>query len=318
MESGVDIFFVISGFIMVYILKPDSRPGDFWLQRFTRIVPLYWLATIIAIVGGLTAPDWFFGRPDPLTAFMSLLFLPMGASQWPHPLLSPGWTLNYEFAFYTLLALCLIVRRPPFVMTAIVILVVTAVGPWVKNQVAPLGYYADNWQMLEFLLGMAAAVLARHQRLPVWLGLPLAVVGMVLIYLFMWDPAATLPRGLKVGVPAFLVVFGALVSEPIWQRSGPLQQVARLGDASYSIYIVHFFLVVALGTLFAKNRAVHDTLGPIGYVVLAVGLGVGVGVLAHVFAEKPLLRLVRSWLPGRRIHRSLPPQGSLAAEPPRG
>ena len=50
MEAGVDIFFVISGFIMVYILKPDTRPGAFWLQRFTRIVPLYWFATAVALL----------------------------------------------------------------------------------------------------------------------------------------------------------------------------------------------------------------------------------------------------------------------------
>ncbi len=62
MEAGVDIFFVISGFIMVYIIKPETTPGAFWLQRFTRIAPFYWVATIIGFLGGLVAPDYFFGH----------------------------------------------------------------------------------------------------------------------------------------------------------------------------------------------------------------------------------------------------------------
>jgi exopolysaccharide production protein ExoZ len=316
MESGVDIFFVISGFIMVYILKPESRAGDFWLQRFTRIVPLYWLATIIAVVGGLLAPDWFFGRPEGATTLQSLLFMPMGPGQWPHPLISPGWTLNYEFAFYTVLALCLLVGRPPFAMTVVVIVAVTALGPLLKGWIPWLGYYSEGGQMLEFLFGMGAAVLAQNHRLPPWQGLAMAVAGLVMIY-FIWDFKLDWPRGIKTGLSAFLVVFGALVSEPIWKRSGVLQQVARLGDASYSIYIVHFFFVVALGALFAKNKLIHDTLGPVGYVVLAVALGIGAGILVHIFIEKPLLGLVRSWLPGRHVSRRLP-QGSLAAAPPRG
>ena len=61
LESGVDIFFVISGFIMVYILKPDSKPLAFWLQRFTRIAPLYWAATAFAVFLGYVAPRYGFG-----------------------------------------------------------------------------------------------------------------------------------------------------------------------------------------------------------------------------------------------------------------
>ncbi|HVW94054.1 MAG TPA: acyltransferase [Devosia sp.] len=316
MESGVDIFFVISGFIMVYILRPESRAGDFWLQRFTRIVPLYWLATLVAFLGGLVLPDWFFGTPDPLATLQSLLFVPMGPQSWPHPLISPGWTLNYEFAFYTILALCLAIRRPPFATAAVVIITITAIGPLLAGRLFFLGYYSDQAQMLEFLFGMGAAVLWREHRFQPWQGLAMAVLGMVLIY-FLWEFKLEWPRGIKAGLPAFLVVFGALVSEPIWRRSAALQQVARLGDASYSIYIVHYFFVTAIATLFARNQAIHDAVGPVGFTVLMVVVGIGAGILAHIYVERPLLRLVRSWLPGhRRTER--PPQGSLAVAQPRG
>ncbi|HVX81586.1 MAG TPA: acyltransferase [Devosiaceae bacterium] len=296
MESGVDIFFVISGFIMIYILKPDTRAGAFWMQRFTRIAPLYWTATIVAFLGGLVLPDWFFGAQKPLFALQSMLFLPLGPGNGTHPLISPGWTLIYEFAFYTILALCLAIRRPPFALAVTVIVALVATGEMLKSLIPWIGYYSDQALMLEFLFGMGAAVLAGNPGLKPWQGLVLAGAGLVLIYLI-WDFDLAWPRGIKVGLPAFLVVFGTLTSEPIWQRVNPMRQFARLGDASYAIYIVHFFFVTALATLFQKSPLVHDTLGPLGYTGLAVGLGIGAGLLAHILVEKPLLRLVRGWVP---------------------
>ena len=95
-------------------------------------------------------------------------------------------------------------------------------------------------------------------------------------------------------------MFGFLASEPIWQRYRPLQQFARLGDASYSIYIVHFFFVTAIATWFQQNAVGPRRLGPYGFMALAMAAGLGSGILAHIFIEKPLLQLVRSWLPKRR------------------
>ena len=299
MESGVDIFFVISGFIMVYIIKPTTTPGAFWLQRFTRIAPFYWVATLIAFAGGLVAPDYFFGRQGWLYALQSLLFMPLGENAGAHPLVSPGWTLIYEFAFYTLLALCRLVTRPPLVLAFGLIALNLVLGSTLARFVPWLGYYADDLLMLEFLFGMVVAFLVRRLPLPAWTGLPLALLGMVLIYL-LWDRPGALPRGLQAGLPSLLVVFGVLVSEPVWQRHAWMQEVARLGDASYSVYIVHFFFVTAIATVFQQNQAIHDLFGPYGYTLVSVVIGIGSGLVAHVLIEKPLLALVRSWLPARR------------------
>ncbi|HTJ56488.1 MAG TPA: acyltransferase [Devosiaceae bacterium] len=310
MEAGVDIFFVISGFIMVHILTADSKPGAFWLQRFTRIAPLYWLATAIAFIGGLVAPEWFFGRADWLFALKSALFMPLGAGLWPHPLISPGWTLVFEFAFYTLLAFCLVVRRPPFALAIGIIVAALIVNALFKGRLPLLGYYFSDLMMIEFLYGMAAAAVVRRIGLRPWQGLVLALVGLVLIALLF---PGGMPRGVQVGLPAFLVVVGFLASEPLWQRNKPMQQFARLGDASYSIYLVHFFFVTALATAFQKSPALQS-LGPLAFVTLAVALGLGAGVLAHIFVERPLLRAVRALLPGRGRKRSAPAQTEVEAK----
>jgi len=299
MESGVDIFFIISGFIMVHIIKPETTPGRFWLQRFTRIVPLYWIATIVAYVGCLLAPDWFFGHQGWWFALRSLLFIPTGSDSWAHPILSPGWTLVYEFAFYTLLALCMTLRKPPFATAIVVMVGVLSVGLLVKPWLPFMGFYADEALLLEFIFGMGAAILIRSHGFRPWHGLLMSFAGVVLIY-FLWDAQIGWPRGLRAGMPAFLVVFGILVSEPLWQRSRALQYLARLGDASYSIYLVHFFFVTAIATFCTKNPAFTQAIGGWVFTIGTLAIGIGAGLLAHLYIEKPLLQLVRSWLPQRR------------------
>jgi len=305
MEAGVDIFFVISGFIMVYIIKPETTPGAFWLQRFTRIVPLYWVATAIAFVGGLMLPEWFFGHQGWWYALQSVLFVPVGVNSDAHPLISPGWTLIYEFAFYSILAICLTLRRPPFALATVVIVALVSAGTLLGQWVPWLAFYSDKALMIEFLFGMGAAVLVRDHALRPWMGLVMAAAGFVLIY-FLWDYQVGWPRGLKIGLPAFLTVFGFLVGEPLWQRYNPMRQFARLGNASYSIYIVHFFFVTAAATAFAKSTWLRDFAGPYGFIVVGVLGGLALGILAHIFIERPLLKLVRSWLSRGRASCAIP------------
>jgi peptidoglycan/LPS O-acetylase OafA/YrhL len=300
LQAGVDVFFVISGFIMAYIIGPETQAAAFWLQRFTRIAPLYWIATLVAFVGGLILPDWFFGSSSVSFALQSALFLPLGSDSNAHPLISPGWTLVYEFGFYTLLTGCLFVRKKPFSLATTIIVLVLSIGPLLKQYVWWLGWYSDQVMLLEFLLGMAAALLAREEALKPWQGIALAAVGFVALT-YVWDASIDWPRGLKIGLPAFLIVFGFVSSEPLWRSSRVLQQFALLGNASYAIYIVHFFIVSAIATLVQTSQSVHDLLGGYGFSFAALVGGVGAGFAAHVYVEKPLLRITRSRTATRRV-----------------
>jgi exopolysaccharide production protein ExoZ len=297
LEAGVDIFFVISGFIMVHIIRPDTKPGAFWLQRFTRIAPLYWVATIIAFFGGLLAPHYFYGTQSVLFTLKSMFFIPTGSDMWAHPIVQQGWTLVYEFLFYTILALCLFLKRP-FLPAALVLVLIMTAGLLLGKSVGVLGFYSDQAMLLEFMLGMGLAAALKGQTLPAWVGLLLMAGGLTLVYL-MWNAAVPYPRGLKVGLPATLVVAGTLVSEPVWRSRPWLKRAALLGDASYAIYIAHYFFVAAIGRGLQDFPAPKGWLGPWGYSIIMGVVALGAGFLAHLWVEKPLLRVVRGWLPGR-------------------
>jgi exopolysaccharide production protein ExoZ len=172
-SSGVYVFFVISGFIMVHIswdhFGRKDATTNFLRRRVIRIVPLYWLATIAALAfhqisatHGASA-----GWPE-LTR--SLLFIPYrdDAAQW-RPILAQGWTLSYEMMFYAIFAMALMFRRTIALVTVGVGLsVLTLAGPFLRS--AALEHLASPI-VLWFVLGVALGALWRGAGLsePAWL-----------------------------------------------------------------------------------------------------------------------------------------------------
>ena len=115
--SGVDLFFVISGFVMVYasaeLFGRRSSPMTFMARRLIRIVPLYWGATTLFLVVALATPSSVsqagFGLAD---VVMSYAFLPTSRPDGTiQPIYSLGWTLNYEMFFYVVFAACIVLPR---------------------------------------------------------------------------------------------------------------------------------------------------------------------------------------------------------------
>ncbi|ENV34777.1 Exopolysaccharide production protein ExoZ [Acinetobacter gerneri DSM 14967 = CIP 107464 = MTCC 9824] len=111
-QNGVDIFFVISGFIMVYIQsKKRKAPLDFFRNRVERIVPIYWILTALLCVLYFILPSAFANTELNLNKmFFSVLFLENLVNN-KLPVLYVGWTLEYEMLFYFIFALCLFIRK---------------------------------------------------------------------------------------------------------------------------------------------------------------------------------------------------------------
>src|SRR6185295_2076908 len=165
--AGVDLFFVISGFIMVYasdeLFARARAPSFFLTRRLARIVPLYWAATAAALVclvvfryaNALDQLTW-------QTLVASLLFVP-----WPRPdgMMLPvhmlGWTLNYEMFFYVVFAVALTLTRRNAVVAVTALFLVLVIAGRLFALPQPLAFWCDP-VILEFCFGMMIALAYRE------------------------------------------------------------------------------------------------------------------------------------------------------------
>ncbi|MET0519910.1 MAG: acyltransferase, partial [Burkholderiaceae bacterium] len=291
-SHGVDLFFVISGFIMVYTTYGRAtEPGRFLLRRFLRIAPLYWLVTLAILLIALLLPQLLKSTVIvPAHVLASLAFVPMQSPAFPGylwPLLVPGWTLNYEMAFYVLFALCL--WLPGAVRTAALcatLLGAVLIGRLVDAQ-GRLGFYTDAI-VLAFGCGAVLGELYCRgllQRLGRRGGLLALLAGTALWLAGQW---LALPhRFVAAGIPATLVVMGACAIGPIAARG--LKWLEALGDATYSIYLGHVLLLGGLRVLCSRlGLGVTDAGSAWAFMLTALLLSASGGWLLYRLVETPL------------------------------
>jgi exopolysaccharide production protein ExoZ len=294
-NTGVDIFFVISGFIMM-VTGTHSRPGSFLIRRVLRIVPLYWTLTLLLAAVYYLAPLLFrtvVVRPDYL--LKSLLFIPYpnpAAANIFAPLLIPGWTLNLEMFFYLIFALLLPVQRWRVAIAGFVFAGLFGLGqvldPEARRGIA--GFYATP-QILDFWLGMLIGSQylrgrLRFPRIVCWA----LIIGSLAALLFAW-PQPYEQWLVSWMLPAATLVLGVVALE---QSTGIRRYwlVALLGDASYSIYLTQILSLPALRMVW--TRFVGNAPRPVAAVAFAVSAMVTVcagAVLTYRLVERPLLRL---------------------------
>lgn len=297
--SGVDVFFVISGFIIHHLYGRVSglRPR-FFFARLNRIFPLYWVYTAIAVAGYLS----IFGD-GPGTAvhdknwLASITLFPVG---YP-PILPVGWTLTHELYFYLVYALFLAVpaRWRSWAVLAWAGLTLGGLfglaegrAPWIGLVISPFN-----------LLFLAGALIARFaDRLLAWKFAALALASAGAALGLAWTAAYGL-EGLDdpaTRVPVFApFAIGTVWAVLAWRPRLPAL-AARIGDWSYACYLGHILVLDILarilapylsGTIFASP--VYYTLGMLGSLVLAW--------FGHRFIERPLLQL------GKAAIGALPP-----------
>lgn len=298
---GVEVFFVISGFIIAWSIsrqRPD--PARFLMRRLLRILPLYWLALLLVARHDLFVPS---AHADLLRDF---LFVPRFASRYPgeiYPAVVPGWSLNYEVFFYLLLAAALVLTRRPLLLASAalgaLVLTGTVFGPF---DTAPAEFYTRPY-LLMFVLGIGVAAACRRgwrlQHRPTLWGLAAACVLALALPL-------EGPMGLVIGLPAGLLVWAAVCLSSPQARPGLLLLV---GNASFSIYLFHGWGQSAVASLMRKALQwplPDSTAMRLVEITLTVSGGLAAGLLVYVLIERPMMQ----WLNrprGRRPERlSLP------------
>lgn len=301
LSYGVDIFFVISGFVMVYsTARHPGRGGmGFLRDRIVRIVPLYWALSLVMLAILLLVPavaqSSFF---DPRHIIASFLFIP-----WLHPvqhqywpMLVPGWTLNYEMFFYLIFAIALGIaapRRGLVVALAGAVLVGLTMVPLFMPMSGVAAFYTRS-QILEFGYGMVLGELFlrtdRSTSRAWWLAIVVGAAGLVLSPL----TRQLLTQGFAVGVPALLIVLGALYV-PLDLKGGWERLARKLGDASYSIYLSHYIFMSALGQIW-RRLLPGGSVSWVSFAVFAVFACALAGIVVYHLIERPLGALADRWL----------------------
>jgi exopolysaccharide production protein ExoZ len=312
-NSGVDVFFVISGLIMVVTTSGRKQtPQGFLRNRATRIVPLYWTVTFAVFAIALLAPSLLQSTTaDPFDLGRSLAFIPYARADGAmHPVVFVGWTLNYEMAFYVVFALGLLLpNRLAGLVASIAVLAAAAVAGQALRPSNPVLAFYTAPMICEFGAGMVLGALFVRERLPKdrRYGWPAACLGAAALAVmlagpWLWPHA---DRALMFGIPAVVIVTCALVAERAGLKLGA-GWIQLLGAASYSIYLTHFFatqvVVKAAEKLAGLGPLVAWALLPAAFVLVAI-----LGVIVHRRVELPLTDLARRWIAplGPRPRRTL-------------
>lgn len=296
---GVDLFFILSGFVIAMIADNGSSPMQFASNRITRVVPLYWILTTVTLAAVAIAPRFFTETTaDTADYIRSLLFIPYfkhgGALQ---PMLGVGWTLNYEMLFYTLATLALLCAPRRYFARATVALVCAS---WVVGMALPQGgayhfFLTQNGLLFEFIFGIFAwnirgAAFWRHIPKPLIL---LVALASYVTMSYMEIIAAPL-RLVSFGLPALLIVLGAYQLEPALVRlPGRLVTLlVHIGDASYATYLTHLYCV-DFGTRIVAAHFGMATVTSVPGATALIAVSLAAGSLTYLLIDQPSVRGAR-------------------------
>jgi exopolysaccharide production protein ExoZ len=311
-KCGVDIFFVLSGYVM-WTSTADRHSGvlEFLRRRLVRIVPLYWIVTLAAATVALIIPHLLNStRFEIQHVLASLFFVPWRNPVVPYepggdltevlkPIITPGWTLNFEMFFYAQFAVALLV--PQRLRLAALVLLISSVY-FVFSSLAGTAdvftFYGSTL-VFEFLAGsVLAAILGAAKAVPRTSSTAIAILAGAFALLLFDDAHFPVQlRAATLGVPAVVLVAAAVAIE----RAGRLpffRLFDELGNASYSIYITHIFSVAGLRIIPRALGLEPLALGRPFFIVACLVVAASVGLAVHLLVEKPLIRsLNRGRLP---------------------
>lgn len=290
---GVDVFFVISGFI-IWVTGRDLAPATFLKRRLIRLIPLYWTLTVLlALITYLGS-----GTVDWPRLTHSLAFLAQ------RPIVTVGWTLNLEMLFYLCMAVALFApKHVRFAVLASTLGGLTVLGFLLPPDAAPeLRFFTSN-MIGEFLIGICIGALWTNYKIPQFTATNILLFAAVVIVLGFLPLEHTNRRLVSYGLFVALLVTLMLMAEPAL-RERPVRLLNALGDASYSLYLTHVPVI-----LICKALAGADFISASGIALAAI---VACVTLAVSFAcyygfERPVHRALSARFRHQRPERVVAP-----------
>ncbi|MGO3645136.1 MAG: acyltransferase family protein [Pseudoalteromonas sp.] len=283
---GVDLFFIISGFIMcLTIEKKKESFFSFMKKRIVRIIPLYWVLTSVAFVIFLILPSAVNSSGGETSVIASYFLIPIGSKY----LINNGWTLSYEFYFYFIFSLCFIFGFFQKQVTSLVLVFFVFMGVVFSFQ-SPLLTFLINPLLLEFILGIIAFKLIKNYRPSISLCalfIFFGVTGLILVNFF-GGVATALGRSLNGGLPMFFIFIGLVFLERKVKMNKPLYE---LGMSSYSLYLFHPFSLALVTIIFKKLGLIDYSLI---YLSVMLATSLFTGWLCYYYLEMKLDRWIRN------------------------
>ncbi|MDJ1468826.1 acyltransferase family protein [Xanthocytophaga flava] len=295
--SGVDVFFVLSGFIILYTSRNKGfGVGEFLKKRFIRIYPIYWVVTILLLLAYFAAPSADqVHKEDPLVIIGSFLLFPQEKY-----VLGVAWTLSYEIIFYLVFALTYLKSPKLLLYTFLGWISIILISTLFHIQT---GIFAIDAFLNPVIINFAFGCLVAHLytkypdfqfwRLSLFAGAILFIVASVVYcQAVLQDPTAfTAPisRVYLFGIPATLLIFGSLYLKTVVPRV-----LVYLGDASYSLYLIHGTVLSILIKLVVKLH-LNEVMNNLAGAILLFTLTVILSCLFYSLVEKRLLTILNQF-----------------------
>ncbi len=305
---GVDIFFVLSGFVIALVIQNQSSPIQFAINRISRIVPLYWILTTVLFLLIYIHPTIVRQSTAETTTFFfylkSLFFIAYyDIGQRSPPLLRVGWTLNYEMFFYCIAWLSLLFFRKQIVKAIVIIMAGVFITSHLMGSTNP--FYEEFFgrqYILEFLLGMLAFHIFKSKCFSIPNGLyPLIAIGSYCFMAYI-DSNEILGNGLIFfGIPSTLLLLAMLGNEDYYAKTSSklIAALALMGDASYATYLSHFFLVEGFKRITCEKLDLFDCYrlpGVIGIICVCLISGQIIYWLVDKSTHQYCKRFFNRWL----------------------
>jgi peptidoglycan/LPS O-acetylase OafA/YrhL len=303
---GVDLFFVISGFIMTSITKGQfqsaSNASNFLYHRVSRIYPAYWFYSALVLIVFLIRPEWVNNAQGNQVNILSSFLL------WPEstlPLINVGWTLIHEVYFYIVFSILLLFLSEKRLGLALflwgVVVVVANVRAVFNNPVLNI---VTHPLTLEFIAGCFLAIYFRKDtgwKFAVILAISSAIVSIVLAGLNKSEIPSGWWRVGIYGVPAAAILYCLVVAER--ENIVLNRYLAKLGDASYSIYLAHVLVLSAVGRVLYALSISHPIPNAVMVIVLCLCV-IASGLISYRIIERPLLKASRKLFDFNKLNKS--------------
>ncbi|MGI9285951.1 MAG: acyltransferase family protein [Pseudomonadales bacterium] len=290
--AGVDLFFIISGYVMCQTtFNRKTNIADFLQARIIRIVPLYWVLTSAALLIFLIMPERVNSSGGVTSIFHSYSLLPTSSKY----LIHNGWTLSYEFYFYLIFAFGLLLSGVlKHLIPSLVLMSLVLFGFYYDSEGVYFSFLTNSL-LLEFICGIALFNCYRRIRFNIHLSFSLLPVSLILLTWVSISSGFSV-RILDYGVPCLLFFIALLNLEPTFQKfkANSLSRSAEfLGNASYSLYLIHPFMLVICAIMVAKLGLTNHAFFFLFTLLSGSVLG---GCCCYLFLEKPILNIAKKYI----------------------